>query len=183
MLSHAFGGGNARAQSCEGCDRSFFEAGELGRVLEEMRSGIKMSEETRTLLHGHRVLSAWDRVGRAEVAMIAAIGVGLVTFIVLTRRGGTSLPIAGAIALGLYIFHRWRAERLRVAATQQLDELVRDEAARDEAKAQAAAPSGPWAPPGAARKVQSKPTRACPFCAAPLAAGTTHCDACDSDFG
>ena len=183
MLSYAFGGGNTRAEGCEACERAFFDGGELAHALEEMRSGIKMSEDTRTLLHGHKVMSAWDRMSRAELGMIAALTAALGTFVVLIRRGRMSLLIAGAIAFGLYIIYRWRAERSRIAAAKQLEQLVGDESARQEASARAAAPAGPWAPQGVARVAPSKPTRVCPFCSAALPAGSTHCNACDSDFG
>lgn len=173
MLSYAFGGGNTRAEGCETCGLAFFDGGELARALEEMRSGIAMSEETRTALHAHRAMSTWDRVGRAEVAMIAALGLGLVTFVVLTRRGRTSLLVAGVIAFAVYVFYRWKAERSKIAASKQLDQLIANEAALVARSARRSAPPAPT----------SKPTRPCPFCAAKLPVGTTHCNACDSDFG
>jgi hypothetical protein len=143
MLSYMFGGGHTRAESCDACALVFFERGELAAVLEEARSGIKLDETTRTRLHGHQVLWTWDRFARADTAVIVAALIGLAGFVQMTRRGRTDIFLAAAISLLLYAVYRWRAERARTAAAEQLNRLVASEAA---SSAAAKAPAGPWAP-------------------------------------
>jgi hypothetical protein len=188
MLSFVFGGGHTRAEGCEGCDLVFFDAGELAHVLEEQRSGIKLSEDDRSLLQGYGVMFAWDRYSQAEIAMAVAAVVGLGTFVWLVRWTSWSLMAAAGFSFAIFVVLRFRAERRRIRAARHVDKLVRDDAKRVEQRTLEEAPAGPWAPSPSARAAApaSKPatsTKTCPFCAAPLPAGTTHCNACDSDFG
>ena len=179
MLSYMFGGGHTRAESCDACALVFFERGELAAVLEEARSGIKLDETARTRLHGHQVLWTWDRFARADTAVIVAALIGLAGFVQMTRRGRTDIFLAAAISLLLYAVYRWRAERARTAAAEQLNRLVASEAANSAA---AQAPAGPWAPSAGPVAPKAKP-RLCAFCRAALPPNSSHCGVCDSDFG
>ncbi len=180
MLSYMFGGGHTRAESCDACALVFFERGELAAVLEEARSGIKLDEPTRTRLHGHQVLWTWDRFARADSAVIVAALIGLVAFVQMTRRGRTDVFLAAAIGLLLFAVYRWRAERARAAAAEQLNRLVAAEPAIPPA---VQAPTGPWAPVSAGTSTQKAKLRLCAFCKAALPPNSSHCGVCDSDFG
>jgi hypothetical protein len=197
MLSFAFGGGRTHAESCHKCEGIFFDRGELGRVLEEQRSGIALNEDNRQVLHRHKLMLAWDRLDRAHAAIVLAVIAGPYTFVKLVGRHGWGLASAAGFAYLLFLVLWIRARRLRTRAERHTKDLIDGEQRRIEAKTRGEAPAGPWAPvpktgesasggtpaSGPSRSSGAKRGRPCPFCAAPLPAGTTHCDACDSDFG
>lgn len=180
MLSYMFGGGHTRAESCDACALVFFERGELAAVLEEARSGIKLDESTHARLHGQQVLWTWDRFARADSAVILAVVVGLAAFVQMVRRGRTDVFVAAAISLLLFAVYRWRAERARAAAADQLNRLVAAESAIPPAPQ---APAGPWAPVAAGPSAPKAKSRLCAFCRAALPPNSSHCGVCDSDFG
>lgn len=197
MLSFAFGGGRTHAESCQKCEAVFFDRGELGRVLEEQRSGIALTEDDRRLLHGHKLMFTWDRLNRAHAAIALAVITGAFTFVTLVRRPRWGLASAAGLAFLSFLVLWMRAERRRVSAERHAKDLIEREQRRTEEKPLGEAPAGPWAPApkagesasggtpasGSSRSSSARRGRPCPFCAAPLPAGTTHCDACDSDFG
>lgn len=179
MLSHAFAGGNTRSESCDACEWVFFERGELAAVLDEARVGIAMDEKTRARLHAHSAMSTWERVNASQLAGVGAVVMGLVIFVQLTRRGHVAVPIAAAIALAVFAYFRRRAEKGEAAATHELRQVMQKEEHR-----LAHAARDPSTAPGTRSASRARPSATpCPFCGAQLPAGTTHCTACDSDFG
>ncbi len=182
MHRYAYGGGNTRVEICDACDHLFFDRGELRAVLEEARRGITMSEEAKGLLHVHRVVATQGRLWNAELGL-SLVGLAAAYFFlrVALGRGMTAVALTGgaAVAVTGYLVYRRRLVREQEDAGGRLGRLMDAEAWRlDQAKRASAAVAAK-----AVAKAAPAKARSCPFCAAPLSAGSTHCSACDSDFG
>jgi hypothetical protein len=188
MLGFAYGGGNTRVESCDACDHLFLEDGELGAILHEARHGIELDEAAKRSLHQHRAWGAWSEISGTEAGLAVACVVALYLFLGLVDELGTStftVSLAAALAAGVFVWWRGRLRAQKERAGERLKRLEEAELWRLEQAARAASPVGsepggalPSSSPGAARK-----SIACAFCGARLPGGTTHCSACDTDFG
>lgn len=198
LVTHPFGGGNVRVESCEACEVVFLRKGRLAAIVKETRDGIQMSADARAVLHQHRMMAAGSHFSRAEFGLSTAGLVALVLFLRIVVRTGFSMTAAiagGAIAIGVLVVRQVHYRAVRAQAAEKMDRLAAEELARLDEKAppDAHAPEVRALAEGdsgarrasAAKSVVSRDTRsrACPMCRAPLPGGSTHCKACDSDFG
>lgn len=204
VLSHPFGGGNVRVESCESCELVFLRRTRLAAIVKEAREGIQMSDEARATLQHHRLLAAGNRFSAAEFGIGTAILVSALVFFRIVLRTGfaTSFIAVGAViatVLLIYLQAKWRAQRASAAETmervaaEELARLREKEAAESRDLPPRAATRALPAPAKDSPSRLSDPAKTpssragrslpCPVCRAPLPAGTTHCKACDSDFG
>jgi len=191
LSSYPYRGGKTVVDGCKPCEHLFLDPGELGRILQEWRSGIEMSDEARAFLRGFREQSAWDRLLSAELSLgsLALGAVALFLYMVVGwdeygswyryRSYALPIPLAAAVALVWYLLHRRRLKRERRTARRAIRRLDREEAATSSS---GPAPKGGGPPRIAPVKAPAKKkTARCPWCDAPIAADASHCAACDSD--
>jgi Zn-finger nucleic acid-binding protein len=185
MHAYPYRGGKTIVESCRRCDTLFLDPGELGRILDEWRHGLEMSDDAREFLQLYREESAFKRVVSAESALSTVGLAALVVFFYLvfgvdeysgcygSRAYALPIPLAAAIAVGFYLFYRWRLRREKRSARRELRRVQRQGAQPARADRPAAPAAKPTGPPPAAR---------CPWCNAPVPHGASHCKACDSDI-
>jgi Zn-finger nucleic acid-binding protein len=193
MLGFAYGGGNTRVEGCDACEHLFLEHGELGAILHEARHGIALDEAAQRTLYQHRAWGTFSKIDSAEAGIATAGVAALYLFLRLVGALGalgasafTVLP-ATALAAGLFVWRRRRLRAQKERAGERLERMKEAELWRIEQAARAASTARPAPEPGGALPSSSPGTAsksaACPFCRARLPAGTTHCSACDTDFG
>jgi len=185
MHSYPYRGGQTIVESCRRCDTLFLDPGELGRVLDEWRHGLEMSDEAREFLQLYREEGAFKRVVTAESALSTVGLAALVLFFYLalgvdehsacygSRAYALPIPLAAAIAVAYYLFYRWRLKREKRAARRALRQVQREGSGSATTGRPAPRTARPAGPPPAAR---------CPWCNAPVPSGASHCKACDSDI-
>ena len=78
MRSYPYRGGQTVVESCGRCDTLFLDHGELGRILDEWRRGLEMSDDAKEFLQGFREDSAWSRLLSVDSAL-AGIGLTALT--------------------------------------------------------------------------------------------------------
>lgn len=208
LLSHTFGGGNVRVDTCEACDVVHLGRSGLAAIVKEAHQGIEMSDEAQAVLHEQRMLAAGNRFTAAEIGLSTVLLTALVAFFRIVLRVGFTvwtIAAAGVIALGVLVFLQWKWRRQKREAAEKMDRLAaaelfrleqkeREEARREaaprapithEPSASSRAPrdSAPVPSNDARAAARSSRPRLCPVCRAKLPAGTTHCASCDSDFG
>lgn len=133
VLSHPFGGGNVRVESCESCELVFLQRTRLAAIVKEAREGIQMSDEARATLQHHRLLAAGNRFSAAEFGIGTAILVSALVFFRIVLRTGFATPFiaVGAVVatvLLVYLQAKWRAQRASAAET--MDRVAAEELAR-----------------------------------------------------
>lgn len=201
VLSHTFGGGNVRVESCEACDLVFLEKGRLAAIVKESRDGIEMSDDAKAVLHHERMMAAGRRFTAADFGVGTAALTALIVFFriaVRTAFSTAAIGAAGLVAVGFLVYHRrrWgrqrteeaaRMERLEQAELFRLEQVerekVRREAAASDGRPATVVDSRPTPVIESRPAARSSKPRPCPVCKAKLPEGTTHCAACDSDFG
>jgi hypothetical protein len=197
MLGFAYGGGNTRVEGCDACEHLFLERGELDAILHEARHGIALDEAAQRTLHQHRAWGALGTIDSAEVGLATAGVVALYLFLKLVGKLGPSaftVSLAAALAAGLFVWWRRRLRAQKERAEVRLERIKEAELWRIEQAARAAStarsasePARSASEPGSALPSSSpgraRKSAACPFCRARLPGGTTHCSACDTDFG
>lgn len=190
MEAFHYRGGKTYVDRCSGCDLLFLDRGELRAILDEWEQGLEMSEEASAHLEGFQQRQIWSRLLSAEGALGS---VGLISIAIFFRlacaytdrygayRGyALPIPLAIAIAAGIYLYLRRRAKRevrqSRRAAKRYYRR--REEGARKGVGARAASTEtrGGEAAPG------PKAGDRCPWCGALVFRGAKRCDACDSDI-
>lgn len=192
VMTHKFGGGNVKVETCEPCDLVFLRRHALGEIVKEAHHGIEMSDDAKATLHEHRMLAAGEKLTAAELGLgTLGLGVLVLGLRIVGRVGISTATLVGAVvvSIGVFFYYRSKWQRQKAEAEQKMERLAaaemfrleqkeRDLARSQDGEVVVAAPSA--APRSAARS--SKP-RACPMCGAKLPERTTHCTACDSDFG
>ena len=137
-----------------------------------------MTDDAKGLLHAHRVVATQERLWNAELGLSLVGLVAVYFFLQLALDLGmtaVALTAGAAVAVTGYLVYRRRLDRERKDAGGRLDRLMDAEVWRLDQAARASVAVVAKAAPAKARS--------CPFCAAPLAGGSTHCSSCDSDFG
>ena len=205
LLSHAFGGGNVRVQTCEPCELVILGRAEISAILKEARDGIEMSDGAHEVLHHQRMLAAGDRHLAAELGLgTVVLGATLAFFRISLKTGFSTvlMAVAGVAAIGTVVYARHTLRKKKAEAEAKMERLAEAELFRQKQKPTSpsspppAPTSAPRPPPGPALDSPSPPAalassaspragkpRLCPVCRAPLPASTTHCSSCDSDFG
>jgi Zn-finger nucleic acid-binding protein len=180
MHGYAFGGGNTKVEACDRCEHVFLDRGELASIVREGREGIAMSDDAQQQLHLHRVGATWQRMSNAELGLTVIGVVALLVFVRVSLELELSpfgIALAVVIAVGLWWWLRRALLRDRKHASERLGRLMDGEHHRQHDA------SRPRPPPAPTPLPRSQAAKKCPFCSAPLGDDTTHCHACDSDFG
>lgn len=187
LLMHPFGGGNVRVESCEECELVYLPRGRLSAIVKEAREGIEMSDAARDALAHQRLLAAGKSFSAAEFGMSTAALVALLLFFRIVVRTGfstTAIAAGAVIAVGLLVYLQWKWRRQRAEAADRMDRLAEEELRRHSLKGSDGSGGGDKPVP-VRLSVREKPAalRTCPVCRAALPPNSTHCTACDSDFG
>ncbi|MCA9663934.1 MAG: zf-TFIIB domain-containing protein [Myxococcales bacterium] len=171
MTSFTYRGGSTVVERCAGCDKLFFEHGELGKVLYEWDHGLEMSEDARTMLDGYKEQGLYKRMHKLDaLAGSAALVAGYITLRILQLSGHVTswYAIVPALLIGAGYF-AYRVRHLKRAKQRVQRRLENHQLTTRPAAAAASA------------KPSAKATT-CPWCGATVPPKTTRCLSCDSDI-